>query len=570
MASLRPKILANLLRGSAAVAIVALILSPPLLAVNLGSAAILALAWIIPIAASWRLSNIGRSRAAAVVFVASAWLTLAVPAVLSPARLHGGSMVATLLVALLVLPTFWAAITGLLSLAAFGGAVALDAIGYSLPVIFPSSNGLEIFGAVLLSALVLIAVGLNFRDICPAIRIEFSEFLAHWVSNESGAKPSFCQRESQAAKSERRYRSLFESAMDCIIVIDRNGQIVDLNHRVSVTLGYVREELLGKPLAYVLDAQLMSRMYPRPADILTEHRTVRGEQELRAKDGTIRFAEFVASPLPDGNVLAIVRDITERKRAADAIKALNEALERRIAERTAELQEANQELQSFSHTVAHDLRAPLRCIAGFTTILRAEHGAALAGEPLLYLERINRNALRMQNMIDDLLRFAENVRGTLETTTVDMRSIVDAVLEDHLVQWGNRAKFEIGDLPQASGDPGLIREVWCNLVGNALKYSSKVAQPHIRIGGTTKGEMAEFWITDNGVGFDMAYADKLFAAFQRLHPANEFEGSGIGLATVERIVHRHGGKLRAYGQEGEGATFVFSLPAATHTDEVIS
>jgi light-regulated signal transduction histidine kinase (bacteriophytochrome) len=311
-------------------------------------------------------------------------------------------------------------------------------------------------------------------------------------------------------------------------------------------------------------------MYPRPAEILVEQRSVRGEQELRAKDGTTRFVEFIASPLPDGNVLAVVRDVTERRQAADAIKALNEALEQRVAEQTAELRQANHELESFSYTVSHDLRAPLRRINGFAAVIRSTCGDTLAGEPMVYLERIEQNAIRMERLIDDLLKFARAAGGTLARVTVDMRSIVDTVIEDHASHRGRQTQFEIGSLPPVVGDPSLLRVVWSNLLDNAIKYSSKVARPRVRIGAAVTGDMVEFWIKDNGAGFDMAYADKLFDVFHRLHSASEFEGSGIGLATVQRIVHRHGGALRAHGRSGEGATIFFTLTAAKRSESTVS
>jgi PAS domain S-box-containing protein len=573
LASLRAGVFVNLLRGSSVIALVALILSPSMIAANLTGATLLGMYWLTSIAISWRIYGAGHTRAAAVIFVAATWLTFMVPTVFSPLRCYGGSVVATLAVTALVLPRLWAIVVALGTGAIVVAAVSFDSTAYALPVFFHSSCIILMTATSLVIGLVFIVLRLSAKEIRLAFVTGIHEARERWegerAQSERQEKSRTLHAEAKADESERRYRSLFDSAMDCILVIDRNGLLVDLNHKVSATLGYSREELLGTSLSRVLNSQLTERMYPRPAEILIEQRSVRGEQELRAKDGSTRFVEFIASPLPDGNVLAVVRDVTERRQAADAIKALNEALEQRVAEQTAELRQANHELESFSYTVSHDLRAPLRRINGFAAVIRSNHGDALAGEPMVYLERIEQNAIRMERLIDDLLKFASAAGGTLACTTIDMRPIVDTIIEDHASQWGRHAKFEIGKLPPVTGDPSLLRLVWCNLVDNAVKYSSKVAQPRIAIGATATGEMVEFWVKDNGAGFDMAYADKLFDVFQRLHSASEFEGSGIGLATVQRIVHRHGGALRAHGRSGEGATIFFTLPAAKRRESAV-
>ena len=360
------------------------------------------------------------------------------------------------------------------------------------------------------------------------------------------------------------YRTLFESALDCILVIDPMGRLVDLNHQSCLTLGYRRDELLGESFSRVLDAALMARLFPRTDMPAEERRTIRGEHDLRAKDGTFRSVEYVASPLPDGSVLAVVRDVTERKRSAEALRSLNNELEKRVAEKTAELRQAYRELESFSFSVSHDLRTPLRGIGAIAEMLRKKHGAKFNCDAILDLESIEQSAARMGRLIDDLLRMSMAGRGEIARVAVDMRTLVNGTVKDHLTPAYSCAIIDIRNLPPVCGDRGLLGLVWGNLIGNALKYSSRVPHPRITIGGEIRGEFTEYWVSDNGAGFDMARASKLFEPFVRLHASSEFEGTGIGLATVQRIVHRHGGRLRAEGKIGEGATFYFSLPTQVH------
>jgi PAS domain S-box-containing protein len=266
-----------------------------------------------------------------------------------------------------------------------------------------------------------------------------------------------------------------------------------------------------------------------------------------------------------GSILEIfaARAAAEIERAGTEaqLKELNLSLERRVNERTAELEAANRELESFSYSVSHDLRAPLRAIAGFAGILREDHAGALGPEALRLFARIEHNAIRMGGLIDDLLELSRAGRVTLERREVDMRSLARAVLHE-LQPAGGPAQVEIGSLAAASGDASLLRLVWQNLIGNALKFSARAQPPRIEIGGERRGSMVEYFVRDNGAGFDMRYAGKLFGVFQRLHAPSEFEGTGVGLAIVQRIVHRHGGEVRAEGEPERGATFRFTLPAA--------
>jgi signal transduction histidine kinase len=251
----------------------------------------------------------------------------------------------------------------------------------------------------------------------------------------------------------------------------------------------------------------------------------------------------------------------ERRRAEVQLFELNASLERRVIERTAALESVNRELESFSFSVSHDLRAPLRAIDGFAAILLRECHGKLDEHEISLLTRISQNAERMNELIEDLLQFARAGRGTLNSTRIDMRQLVERVIADLRAGAATGAQITVGNLPPATGDASVLRQVWQNLIGNALKFSRNAAQPKIAIDGAMRQGMIEYVVSDNGAGFDAKYADKLFGVFQRLHTSREFEGTGIGLAIAQRIVQRHGGSIAAEGAVGSGATFRFTLPA---------
>jgi light-regulated signal transduction histidine kinase (bacteriophytochrome) len=284
------------------------------------------------------------------------------------------------------------------------------------------------------------------------------------------------------------------------------------------------------------------------------------ERDMVRKDGTVVPVEGHAWLLPDGNVQLIVRDLTERKRGEALVKELNVTLEKRVAERTVELEAANRELESFTQTISHDLRAPIRAISGFTDALRRSIAGSLDEKGARYLDLVAKNAGRMDVMIIDLLKFARAGRATVSKVPVDMRVLAAQVGEELATGAHSRAEIVIGDLPVVSGDASLLRQVWVNLVSNALKFSSKVPAPRIEISAGAVGDTVEFTIRDNGCGFEREYSDKLFGVFQRLHTEKEFEGNGVGLAIVQRIVERHGGRVSGDSAPGEGAVFRFTVP----------
>lgn len=260
---------------------------------------------------------------------------------------------------------------------------------------------------------------------------------------------------------------------------------------------------------------------------------------------------------------ALAQDIVERQRAEDEVRLLNVMLEQRVRERTAQLEAAVHELEAFAHSVSHDLRTPLRAISGFVGLLQQAHAAALDDEGRRLLAVVAKNAKRMSELVDDLLQFSRVGRSGLRIGPTDMRDLVEGVWRELLeVDPTPPAELVLGDLPIASGDGSLLRQVWFNLIGNALKFSSRRDVRRVEIGGKEENGELVYSVQDNGVGFDPRYADKLFGVFQRLHDRDQFEGTGVGLALVERIVRKHGGRVWAESQPGAGARFFFALPAS--------
>jgi PAS domain S-box-containing protein len=359
--------------------------------------------------------------------------------------------------------------------------------------------------------------------------------------------------------------AIVESCEDAIIGKRLDGTIVSWNRGAERLYGYQAQEVIGRSVSLLLPPDRPDEL-PAILERIGLGETVEHyETQRMRKDGTLVEVSLAISPFKDtaGGIIgasSIARDITHRKQAEDQIKELNATLERRVAERTTELVAANRELETFSYSVAHDLRAPLRGIDGFSLALVEDYGPKLDAEAQKYLGRIRAAAVRMGQLIDDLLGLSRISRTELHQEKVDVSALAQVLASDLQKSEPERpAEFVIPSGLEAEGDPRLLRVVLENLLGNAWKFSAGQQPTRIELGLSDSDGRKAYFVRDNGAGFDMAYAGKLFVPFQRLHGGAEFPGTGIGLATVHRIVRKHGGEVWAEGAVGQGATVYFTL-----------
>ena len=371
-------------------------------------------------------------------------------------------------------------------------------------------------------------------------------------------------------ESEERNRVTLQTAMDGFFRTDMQGRILQVNETYCRMSGYSEQELLTMntgDISAVRTAEMVAAAIRRAA----EEGPQRFESVHRRKDGSLLDVEISAQyqPVAGGQAVVFVRDITERKQAQEALQNLMADLELRVKERTQELSEANEslqaankELESFSYSVSHDLRAPLRAIDGFSLMMLQGYADKLDDEGKRKLNVIRTSTQQMGRLIDDLLAFSRMGRKEMVHASLDIEALVRSVWRElALVNPERRIQFSVQRLPPALGDPALIKEVVVNLLSNAIKFSKYRETTIVEVGAYPEEGRGRnvYFVKDNGVGFDMRYHDKLFGVFQRLHSADKFEGTGVGLAIVERIIHRHGGRVWAEGKDGEGATFYFTL-----------
>lgn len=290
------------------------------------------------------------------------------------------------------------------------------------------------------------------------------------------------------------------------------------------------------------------------------------DPKLIGSSGRDRWLQMVLYPVKNtaGNILEVIvvhQDITASKEAENEIRLLNNELEERVRVRTEQLVSANKELESFSYSISHDLRAPIRGIGGFTQILMEDYGVNFDAEGKRIIGKIIENAKQMGQLVDDLLEFSRLGRTELAEKEISMKELATTVYKELMnLESGREIFFEIQDIPNVRADQPAVRQLWVNLISNAIKYTKKTGSPVIQIGFMESEEGTVFYVKDNGAGFNMQYYHKLFGVFQRLHSNSDFEGTGVGLAIVKRIASRHGGNVWAESKEGEGATFYFTLP----------
>lgn len=409
----------------------------------------------------------------------------------------------------------------------------------------------------------------------------------------------FAQKYSLLANiNQEKYINLFNASSDAIFTLDLMGRFGDANPAASKLVGYSNDEILSMQVGEVL----ISQHRPSPeTQLALWYEGGQIEVQLRHKDGHAIPAELIFSPVPQDSgqqlSLGIARDISERKELELQRLEHNERLERMVKERTVELNarveevenlntvmgrllkemqasnrnlelaqnqltSANEELEAFSYSVSHDLRAPLRHVDGFISLFKEREKDRLDSTSQHYLDNVTEAVIRMGEMIDDLLSFSRTSRSLMTLIPVDMDQVVRGVIAEQ-EPYDKKASltFDVHPLETALADPSLLKIVWDNLISNAIKFSSKKEEAHIEIGCQPKpsNNEVEFFIRDNGAGFDPQFSNKLFKVFQRLHSEEEFTGIGIGLATVKRIISRHGGAVWAEGAEDQGASFHFTL-----------
>lgn len=357
--------------------------------------------------------------------------------------------------------------------------------------------------------------------------------------------------------------SLIEAAPIAFITLDGEGRVDTWNAHAERLFGWSRQEAVGNLVPFVSPQNMGEFLSRHKAQQDSDQPINELEVRRKRKDGSLIDISVSTSLIRDDGevkqIIGAIADISERKEAQRQLEELNHTLEERVERRTEELQRALADLESFSYSVSHDLRSPIRAIAGYAQVLEEDFEAQLGEDGMGYLGRILKGTERMASLIDDLLHFARTSRQPLNCRLCDMNELVAEICQELRAVYAT-AEIVVPDLPPVHGDPNLLRQVWANLIGNALKYSRKRPDSRVEVSAQAGPEEVTYQVKDNGVGFDMRHASKLFEVFKRLHRTEEFEGSGVGLAIVARVLQRHGGSVRGQSVLGQGSTFTFTLP----------
>ncbi|HVU34559.1 MAG TPA: response regulator [Opitutaceae bacterium] len=373
------------------------------------------------------------------------------------------------------------------------------------------------------------------------------------------------QRQLDAANAriewETRRNHFFRLSIELLAIATYDGVFTQTNPTWEKTLGYTQDELHGHALNEFIHPDDLAATKDIVGNILQADTSLYFENRFRARDGSYRWIGWTIAPFAaEGLLYIFARDMTERRQRETEIQRLNSDLE----QRTLSLQMLNQELESFSYSLAHDLRTPLRSISAYSEMLAAGEAGELTDEVIRMVRTINRNSGRMTQLMDDFLAFFRVARKDVKQETIAMTAVAREAIATVGIDGGRAIEFHVGSLPAAKGDPAMVLQVFVNLISNAVKFTAKQPQAAIEVGCQSERVPPVYYVKDNGVGFNMKYYNRLFGVFERLHRREEFDGTGIGLAIVQKIVQRHGGSVWAESVVDHGATFFFTLePGAT-------